>query len=100
MNSEPPDAGDEPWLSREEIVSREVEQSRSEYVEAQRRITERCHEAEARDREAQERCRESEELWQVTGARWSQGLCPRTPVSESQVWCTHVPVRHLFLPDL
>jgi hypothetical protein len=44
--------GKEPWISREEIVARDVEQRRREYEEAQRWIEERCREAEERWRAA------------------------------------------------
>jgi hypothetical protein len=42
----------EPWISREEIVAREVEAKLREHQEAQRRIAERCRQAEARWRES------------------------------------------------
>ena len=40
--------GEEEGLSREEIVARDVERRRREHEELQRRIDERCREAEAK----------------------------------------------------
>jgi hypothetical protein len=73
MSAEQPDSGDEPWLSREELVEREHQDWLRRCAELQRRIDERCRLAEARWRAA---------------PRWlgEPGLC-RT-----------VPVRVLFLP--
>jgi hypothetical protein len=65
-----PDEG-EPWISREEIVAREVEASRREHEEAQRRIVERCRLAEAQ--------------WRASHPWLEPG------------WCVTVPVRQLRL---
>ena len=42
----------QPWLSREEIVAREVEAAQREARELHERMLKRCHEAEARWRAA------------------------------------------------
>jgi hypothetical protein len=73
MSARQPEPGDEPWLSREEIVEREYQIKRQKYEEAQRWIDERCRLAEARWRAAHP--------WLAPG------------------WCTTVHVRQLYLPD-
>ena len=67
------DGEEEPWLSREEIVAREVETKRREYDELQRLIDARCLKA-ALD-------------WKASHPWLAPG------------WCTNVPVRLAEIPD-
>jgi hypothetical protein len=71
--SESGEEPEEPWLSREEIVARDVEQFRRVDAQLQRRI--------------EERCREAEERWKAAHPWLAPG------------WCVTVPVRQFYLPD-
>jgi hypothetical protein len=72
MSAEQSDSGEEPWLSREEIVEREHQARLRRCAKLQRRI---------------ERCRLAEAKWRAARPWLAPG------------WCVSVPVRSLFLPD-
>ena len=65
---------DEPWLYHEELVEKEHQARLRRCAELQRRIDERCREAEAK--------------WRAMHSWLAPG------------WCVSVPVRQLVLPDL
>jgi hypothetical protein len=69
---------DEPWLSREELVEREHQARLREHKEWQKRIEERCREAEIR-------------FWTAHPWLSSAGL------HGSRGWCASVPVKLLII---
>ena len=73
MSAERPEPDDEEWLSREEIVERDVERRIRENEEIQRWINARC--------------RLAEERWRATH-----------PWADDPGMCVSVPIRRLFLP--
>ena len=62
-------ADGEPWISKEEIIAREVEQMQREYDELKRLIEERCRKAEAR--------------WRATHLWLQPGWCVSVPIRNS-----------------
>jgi hypothetical protein len=73
MSEEHPESEEEPWLSREEIVTRDVERQIAENEEIQRWI--------------EARCRLAVEQWRATH-----------PWADDPGMCVSVPIRRVFLP--